>query len=51
MVGSSVSIAARLYWRRLGLMVLANVLWLLLSVLVVTWPAATAGLYALIRQV
>jgi uncharacterized membrane protein YesL len=46
-----VSIAARLYWRRLGLMVLANVLWLLLSLLVVTWPAATAGLYALMRRV
>ncbi|MBA2596768.1 MAG: DUF624 domain-containing protein [Chloroflexia bacterium] len=38
-------------WRRLGLLVLANVLWLLVSLLVVTWPAATAGLFALVQRV
>jgi uncharacterized membrane protein YesL len=51
MVGESVSIAARLLWRRLGLLVLANIVWLLLSLLVVTWPAATAGLFTLARRV
>jgi uncharacterized membrane protein YesL len=51
MVASSVFIAARLYWRRMGLMVLANLLWLALSLLIVTWPAATAGLFTLVRRV
>jgi uncharacterized membrane protein YesL len=50
-VGTIVSTAAKIYWRRLGLMVLANIVWLLASIPVVTWPAATAGLYALVRRV
>ena len=32
-------------------MVLANAVWLLLSLLIVTWPAATAGLYTLAASV
>ncbi|MBA3450158.1 MAG: YesL family protein [Chloroflexia bacterium] len=51
MVWDSVAIAGRLLWRRLGLLVLANVLWLLLSLPIVTWPAATAGLFTLARRV
>jgi uncharacterized membrane protein YesL len=41
----------KLFWRRLGLLLLANVLWLVMSLLVVTWPAATAGLFFLARRV
>jgi uncharacterized membrane protein YesL len=51
MVGTIVSTAGKIFWRRLGLMVVANVLWLLMSLPIVTWPAATAGLFALIRRV
>src|SRR3954454_15229384 len=51
MVWDSVSIAAGLIWRRIGLLVAANVLWLLLSLLIVTWPAATAGLFYLVQLV
>ena len=40
-----------LFWRHLGVMVLANILWLLLSLPIVTWPAATAGLFHLARRV
>jgi uncharacterized membrane protein YesL len=51
MVWESVSTASRLFWRHLGMLVAANILWLLLSLLVVTWPAATAGLFYLVRRV
>jgi uncharacterized membrane protein YesL len=51
MVWESVSTASRLFWRRLGMLVVANILWLLLSLLIVTWPAATAGLFYLVRRV
>jgi uncharacterized membrane protein YesL len=50
-VWESVSLAARLLWRRLPLLITANVLWLVVSLLVVTWPAATAGLFFLARRV
>jgi uncharacterized membrane protein YesL len=43
--------AAGIFWRRLGIMVAANILWLLLSLPIVTWPAATAGLFTLVRRV
>ena len=33
------------------MLVMANILWLLLSVPIVTWPAATAGLFYLVRRV
>jgi uncharacterized membrane protein YesL len=51
MVWDSVSTAARLFWRRIGLLVLANLLWLALSLPIITWPAATAGLFTLVRRV
>jgi uncharacterized membrane protein YesL len=41
----------KIFWRRIGLLLLANVLWLIMSLLVVTWPAATAGLFYLARRV
>ena len=51
MVWESVATASRLFWRHLGMLVVANILWLLLSLLIVTWPAATAGLFSLVRRV
>jgi len=51
MVWESVATASRLFWRHLGMLVVANILWLLLSLLIVTWPAATAGLFYLVRRV
>jgi uncharacterized membrane protein YesL len=41
----------RLVWRRLGLLLAANVLWIALSLPIVTWPAATAGLFYVIGRV
>ncbi len=41
----------RLLWRHLGLFLVANVLWLLLTLCVVTWPAATGGLFYLVEMV
>jgi uncharacterized membrane protein YesL len=41
----------RLVWRRLGILLAANVLWIALSLPIVTWPAATAGLFYLIGRV
>jgi uncharacterized membrane protein YesL len=41
----------RLVWRRLGLLLVANVLWIALSLPIVTWPAATAGLFYVIGRV
>lgn len=40
-----------IFWRRIGLLLTANVLWLIMTLLVVTWPAATAGLFYLARRV
>jgi uncharacterized membrane protein YesL len=51
MVGNILAVTARLVWRRLGLLVPANVLWLVLSLPIVTWPAATAGLFTIVRRV
>jgi uncharacterized membrane protein YesL len=33
------------------MLVVANILWLLLSLPIVTWPAATAGLFSIVRRV
>ena len=41
----------RLVWRRLGILLAANVLWIALSLPIVTGPAATAGLFYLIGRV
>lgn len=51
MAWESVSTAATLFWRHLGMLVVANILWLLLSLPILTWPAATAGLFNLVRRV
>ena len=51
MAWESVSTAAALFWRHLGMLVVANILWLLLSLPILTWPAATAGLFNLVRRV
>jgi uncharacterized membrane protein YesL len=51
MVWEIFTLALRLFWRRLGLLLVANLLWLGLSLLVVTWPAATAGLFYLAQRV
>ena len=51
MVWESVATMGRLLWRRLGLLVLANILWLALTLPIVTWPAATGGLFTLVRRV
>jgi uncharacterized membrane protein YesL len=44
-------LALRVLWRRIGLLLAANVIWLGMSLLIVTWPAATAGLFYLIHCV
>ena len=51
MVWDCVTIAMRLVWRRLGLLLAANVMWLVLSLPIVTWPAATAGLFYLVNRI
>ena len=51
MVWESVSTAAGLFWRHLGMLVVVNILWLLLSLPIITWPAATVGLFQLVRRV
>lgn len=45
------TISARLLFRRMGLLLMANVLWLLLSLLILPLPAATAGLFYLAHRV
>jgi uncharacterized membrane protein YesL len=40
-----------LVWRRLGLLLAANVLWIALCLPIVTWPAATAGLFYLVDRI
>jgi uncharacterized membrane protein YesL len=44
-------LSLRLLYRRLGILLAGNVLWLLLSLPVVTWPAATAALFYLVHRV
>jgi uncharacterized membrane protein YesL len=44
-------LALKIFWRRMGLLLVANVLWVAMTLLVVTWPAATAGLFYLVRRV
>jgi len=51
MVWDIFMLALRLFWRHLGLLLVANLLWLGLSLLIVTWPAATAGLFYLAQRV
>lgn len=42
--------SARLTFRRIGLLMVANILWWLLSLPLITWPPATAGLYYVARR-
>jgi len=51
MAWECVTTAAVLLWRRLGILLTANVLWLVLSLPIVTFPAATAGLFFLVGRV
>ena len=45
------TISARLLYRRLGIFLLANLLWILTSIPLVTMPAAAGGLFYLINRV
>lgn len=51
MVTALLKLWLKLCWRRLGLLLLANLLWLGLSLLIVTWPAATVGLFFLMQRI
>ena len=51
MAWNILTLALRIFWRRLGLLLSANVIWLLASLPLVTLPAATAGLFALVGRV
>lgn len=45
------SISARLLFRRMGILLVGNIFWLLLSLPLVTWPAATGALFYLAYRV
>lgn len=54
MVGNAwtvIKLTARLSWRRLGILLAGNLLWLLASIPIVTWPAATGALFYLAHRV
>ncbi len=51
MAWTIVTISARLFYRRLGIFLGANVLWILTSLPIVTLPAATAGLFYVVSRV
>jgi uncharacterized membrane protein YesL len=51
LVWNCVTTALLLVWRRLGLLLLANVLWIVLCLPIVTGPAATAGLFYLVARI
>ncbi|MDQ4078047.1 MAG: DUF624 domain-containing protein [Chloroflexota bacterium] len=51
MAWTTLSLSLRLFFRRLGIFLVGNILWLLLSLLLVTWPAATGGLFYLAHRV
>ena len=40
----------RLTFQRIGLLLIANILWWLLSLPLITWPPATAGLFYVVRR-
>jgi len=44
-------LALKIFWRRIGLFLTANLLWIAMRLPIVTWPAATAGLFYLARRV
>lgn len=45
------TVSVTLLFRRMGILLVANVLWILLSLPLVTWPAATAALFYLTERV
>lgn len=51
MAWSTYLLALKIFWRRIGLFLTANLLWIAMSLPIVTWPAATAGLFYLARRV
>lgn len=44
-------LSARLLFRRMGILLVGNVLWILFSLPLVTWPAATGALFYLVYRV
>ncbi|MCA9916588.1 MAG: DUF624 domain-containing protein [Anaerolineales bacterium] len=51
MAWTIVTLSARLFYRRLGIFLAANVLWLITSLPIVTMPAAAGGLFYLMSRV
>ena len=51
MAWTIITISARLFYRRLGIFLLANLLWILTSLPIVTIPAAAGGLFYLVSRV
>lgn len=48
---TAIKLTARVAWRRLGILLAGNLLWLLVSIPVVTWPAATGALFYLVHRI
>lgn len=51
MAWTIVTISARLFYRRLGIFLVANLLWIVTSLPLVTMPAAAGGLFYLVSRV
>ena len=51
MAWTIVTVSARLFYKRLGIFLMANVLWILTSLPIVTMPAAAGGLFYLVSRV
>ncbi len=51
MAWTIVTISARLFYRRLGIFLVANLLWLISSLPLITMPAAAGGLFYLMSRV
>lgn len=51
MAWTIITISARLFYRRLGIFLVANLLWILTSLPLITMPAAAGGLFYLISRV
>ena len=51
MAWTIVTISARLFYRRLGIFLVANLLWIITSLPLITMPAAAGGLFYLMSRV
>lgn len=51
MAWTIVATSARLFYRRLGIFLLANLLWILTSIPLITMPAAAGGLFYVVSRV